>query len=900
MVEFDGIQFATSTLCCTYKAMSAAEKEQFRRTHPQLIKPAAERMRAAVHSDIVVPDAHPEAGERRRLESDTTSMVRSLHWLRPGESRWLITKLNPVARDGSRKATTLYLKDDDAAERELREANQLAGLNIYFPTGTPNAKWDPSKRNQPRKEADEIGSCALQYFDGDFLDKDGNVIATEESRLADINAAVAAGTIPRPGLIINSGNGVQCFWRLREPLEPEQAEGRNRWLIGILGGDPGVWDRGRLMRVGGGINWPSKRKIDKGCVPVLGRIISIDDDAWATADQFQWVPEEKKETKPQKPPSGATANSEAPRQQEQIDPVTSLDDPRLAFCRPDVKEVIKHGYGKKYPSRSEAAWRVACYLVRSNVSDGVIRSVFANFKIGDTLRDSSRKFDDAVERLLERAHLAADNPDLAEMNECFAAGSVKGKFRVIKWIPDARYPHQRVAEFYTRGDFCNAVVNPKIQVPKFDKDGKPNGTEMIGRGAWWLKQDHRQEFDGIDYRPGQQEEIEVYDRYNGKTLRILNMFAGFSTEPDFEDSENKCALYLAHVRDNIAGRDEGLANYILDWMADGVQHPERICRTSLSMRGVPGCGKGVFAAEYGALFGRHFLHVTNKDHVTGKFNAHSAETNLIFVDEALYAEIKADARLLKTLVSESTKILERKGIDAVEIGNYARLIFATIDQHPLQIEHNDRRYCAIYARDNALWANETDKNEKARRRSNYFKGICDQMNRGGRAALLGYLLKRDISEFNPEAIPETTERNTQKLMSAPAGDKMILEFAMDGALPGAVGAARPWLARAHAKGSEQPGLLDAMRHRGGSSLQRASDVALTDILKEWKFTRHPLGDGTGWAAPPLAELRDAISSKYPAITWDTRVTDWAQCVGEQEFDKQRAPEGKGRDPEIPF
>jgi hypothetical protein len=132
------------------------------------------------------------------------------------------------------------------------------------------------------------------------------------------------------------------------------------------------------------------------------------------------------------------------------------------------------------------------------------------------------------------------------------------------------------------------------------------------------------------------------------------------------DSAAKSSLYLAHIRDNIAGGNEELYNYILDWMASGVQHPENPGRSALSLRGVPGCGKGVFVLN-GRLFGQHFLHATDRKHVTGNFNAHQAETCLIFVDEALYAEIVSDAQILKTMTSETTKLLERKGIDSIQV-----------------------------------------------------------------------------------------------------------------------------------------------------------------------------------------------------------------------------------------
>ena len=211
-----------------------------------------------------------------------------------------------------------------------------------------------------------------------------------------------------------------------------------------------------------------------------------------------------------------------------------------------------------------------------------------------------------------------------------------------------------------------------------------------------------------------------------------------------------------------------LFKYILDWMASGVQHPDDPARSALSLRGVPGCGKGVFALGYGRLFGKHFLHATHRDHVIGKFNAHQAEMCLIFVDEALYAEIAADAQILKTMTSETTKLLERKGIDAIQIDNFARQIFSTNDEHPIQIEHNDRRYPAIYARENAAFAHETDEMVKAEKRKDYFTPILDELRNGGSEALLGLLLDRDIRDFNAEAIPDTAERRQQKLNSASA------------------------------------------------------------------------------------------------------------------------------------
>ena len=288
--------------------------------------------------------------------------------------------------------------------------------------------------------------------------------------------------------------------------------------------------------------------------------------------------------------------------------------------------------------------------------------------------------------------------------------------------------------------------------------------------------------------------------------------------------------------------------------------------------------QGVFALGYGGLFGRHFLHATHRDHVTGRFNKHQGEACLIFVDEALYSQIKGDAQILKTLTTETTKLLEPKGIDAIQVDNYARLIFSTNGPHPIMIEYNDRRYVAIYVRTHPHWAGLPDEKAAPIRRA-YFLPILDQMNNGGREALLGLLLERDISKFNAEAIPATKEREWQKLLSAPAGDKIIIGYAQDGQLPSSI--ERPDAARPYGGDhNRQDGLYPAMRMSSGKSLQYESDQDLADILKGWEFQHTRDRWGTVWVAPPLTQLRTNISKKYPAIEWDQNLTEWGKKSGE--------------------
>jgi hypothetical protein len=59
-----------------------------------------------------------------------------------------------------------------------------------------------------------------------------------------------------------------------------------------------------------------------------------------------------------------------------------------------------------------------------------------------------------------------------------------------------------------------------------------------------------------------------------------------------------------------------------------------------------------------------------------------------------------------------------------------------------------------------------------------------------------------------------------------------------------------------------------MKACGGAKLARMSDTSLSDILKAWDFKSKSLGDGRGWEAPQLLELRRSINDKFPAVEFD--------------------------------
>lgn len=80
-----------------------------------------------------------------------------------------------------------------------------------------------------------------------------------------------------PSAIVNSGNGLQLYWRLNgECQNLEAIEDINRGVRDAVGADSGTWNADRLLRVPGTWNLPDKRKRGRGRQPVLASILSAD------------------------------------------------------------------------------------------------------------------------------------------------------------------------------------------------------------------------------------------------------------------------------------------------------------------------------------------------------------------------------------------------------------------------------------------------------------------------------------------------------------------------------------------------------------------------------------------------------------------------------------------------
>lgn len=324
---------------------------------------------------------------------------------------------------------------------------------------------------------------------------------------------------------------------------------------------------------------------------------------------------------------------------------------------------------------------------------------------------------------------------IEEVNEDHAVVTRGAKTVVIWEQYDPRV--QRFAlTFLKKSDFVDKLV---WSIPMPTEAGKSGKSKPLG--SLWFASGARRQYEAIYFAPGQKVGV-----------RELNTWTGFAVEPT--DSLGGWSKLKDHLLQNVAQGDEAAYDYILSWLAFGVQRLREPVGTALVLQGAKGAGKSILIVLYGYIFGGHTWVTSISEDIVGRFNAHLETTLLLGVEEAFAPQNRAADGTLKDLITAKTLRFEDKFFSAWRGPSHLRIIMTSNNDQVVRADGSDRRYAVFEV------INPHQGNPDARRR--YFGEMVEQMENGGYEAMLGELLARDISGWNPEAIPETEALWRQK------------------------------------------------------------------------------------------------------------------------------------------
>lgn len=428
---------------------------------------------------------------------------------------------------------------------------------------------------------------------------------------------------------------------------------------------------------------------------------------------------------------------------------------------------------------------------------------------------------------------------LDEMNKKHAfVNSVGGRPMVLCSSYSEVYK-RNIREFRTPEAIMLQYSNQTIMVVK------RNDAMPIKLGKWWVEHSERNEFEGLIFDPKQKEIFEQHGK------RYLNLWEGFGCE-----AKRGCWKHtLKHIKRVLCNNCPIKFKYVIRWIAWLIQNPGTRAEVAIIFKGKKGAGKGFIFTQLVQIFGRHGMSISNRQHLTGKHNAHLQLLAFLFADEAYYPGDKEVEGCLKQLITEPYLTIEPKfqqtklGINCLHIG------MSTNNEWVIPAESDERRYF-INEVDNDFAKGQIDDEM----RSAYFKRIWGEMDNGGREALLYDLQRMNLGEWHPRYnIPETKEMRAQIRVSMRKEHRVIHGLLMLGVFPGEYTIDHTYLVSSST-------LNDYLNEIDPFS-RSVSMVIKAEIIKKLGAKKVRRAKGVYWEFPPLDVFKNNWNNVFGDFEW---------------------------------
>jgi len=225
---------------------------------------------------------------------------------------------------------------------------------------------------------------------------------------------------------------------------------------------------------------------------------------------------------------------------------------------------------------------------------------------------------------------------------------------------------------------------------------------------------------GFTFEPGRE----------GNTGDTYNFFKGFDIKP-----KKGSIKPFIKIFNKVFGEKETQVG--LDWFASMLQHPGKKILWAFVTRGGKGSGKNTFEEMLGKglLRGENYFRTSQKEQLFGKFNAHLGSNLLTVGQEIVWGGSHDDDSVIKEMITESSRTLEAKGKDAIQVPNFSRLYLTSNADWVVPAAGRDERRFYVVDTSNGIKL----KDWKALYRW-YYK-------EGGQEALMYEMANRDLSDF---------------------------------------------------------------------------------------------------------------------------------------------------------
>ena len=284
---------------------------------------------------------------------------------------------------------------------------------------------------------------------------------------------------------------------------------------------------------------------------------------------------------------------------------------------------------------------------------------------------------------------------------------------------------------------------------------------------WWLQQTNRRTHRQIGFYPN--------PTSAAANPHNFNSFGGLPFEHLLTPGEPDMTLIqpvLDHIRNILGNGEESHYEYQINWFAAILQWKRKL-GVILIYYGLQGAGKDIIIGDDGLLaiiYGKYHQKLANIDYLLTNFNSDAKNKLFVALDEVTpYNKSHRNNDQLKDIITGKILRVEQKGIDAYHIHDQRNFAAATNNPDGFKFEPHERRQ--YIAEVNNLYSGAGGKTHEERLR--YFAKVLGCRDDRPREAtdeekeevaknLYWFLMKRDLTSFNPREFPSCNLRNDQQ------------------------------------------------------------------------------------------------------------------------------------------
>jgi hypothetical protein len=275
----------------------------------------------------------------------------------------------------------------------------------------------------------------------------------------------------------------------------------------------------------------------------------------------------------------------------------------------------------------------------------------------------------------------------------------------------------------------------------------------------WTRWDKRREVKKIGYYPGEERVVDP---------EYYNLWRGMGCEPKMGD----VSLFTDWI--NAVFQSEMERDFFLDWWSWQLQNLGGKLTPALVMVGKSGIGKGWMTDLVRQIFGQDNVAPIDLFTLGRQFNGDYATKQLAIVEESDQLASRGGGAIynkLKDMITNEFVRVERKGMDAFTVENRVNLFLQGNNIDIFKIDEFDRRLAVLEL---------VDRHGVIRNKSDYWIPRWRWGREGGAAIVYGFLLSRDLSNFDPQGEAPMTEakRDMVEMTHAPI-DQWVSDLMSD-------------------------------------------------------------------------------------------------------------------------